>query len=599
MGKKIVSKMLCVSAICCLAVSNIVFADTNCAKLSKENCEYTIENLNKLNETFYNTAGTDEKLTLLTKIECMTNKLEGEYSHAAFYNAINFANLYSEKRNLKLQKEYLDKAKAIADKTDDNKELLAKYYDELGGFYAGTENYYEAIKTLKQADKLAQTESIKIRLATSYVAIKDFKNAQIEYDKLFKMISDNDMGVDAQLRTMGQKMYFYKDQYDFKNVINTYKKAKSIYDKSSEKNANIEAELSIPIIALCNDLEDVAKLKFAIDKTYNLAIEANNKGTEYFTYGEYITYARRLEDKKLTKSYLTKKEKLAKKLFDDENIVEMEIFPTYADYYELIGNKEKAQVYRQKVVDIVKADKEVAPIAYASKLMDLAKIKSDMGKQEEALTILSEVKELSAKVYPEVSFKFYELENKYGEVYKNAGDVDKALEHYKNAETILNKEMVKPSGELRDIYENISKLYSQKGNIDEAVKYADKAISVSTKIYGQNHIKTAKTLFSKAEIYANAGQTDLRDSVIKVINDIIDKGIECYVGYFTYDYNNFLFNVYVEKGEYDKALTCAEIMLDEARGKWHKENANQKLSQVYKLQDKKFKSLKYKVKSFM
>lgn len=598
MNKKMVSKALCVSAICCLLASNISYADIDNSKIQNNNCTCTIENRDKLNKTFYNTANTDEKLTLLSKIECMTNKLEGEYSHSAFYNAINFANLYSEKRNLKLQKEYLDKAKAIADEIDDNKELLAKYYDDLGGFYAGTENYYEAIKALKIADKLAQTESIKIRLATSYVAIKDFKNAQIAYDELFKMISsDENIGVDAQLRTLAQKMYFHKDQYDFKNVINTYKNAKVIYDKSSEKNANIEAELIIPLIALYNDTENVEKQKIALDKTYNLAIEANNEGTEYFTYGEYITYAQRIEDKKLVKSYLAKKEKLAKKLFNNENIVEMAIFPNYADYYGLIGNKKKAKTYRQKVVDIVKPYKDIAPIMYGIKLADLAGTYTD--NYEEALTILSEIKELYAKANPEISFKNYELEAQYGEVYACAGEIDKALEHYKNAETILNKVMKKPSGELQEVYENISRLYSQKGNLDKAIAYADKAISISTKIFGQNHIKTAKILLWKAEIYNNFAQTDLRDSVIKILDNIVAEGIECYVGYFTYDYNDFLFNVYVEKGEYDKALTCAEIMLDEARGKWHKENANQKLSQVYKLQDKKFKSLKYKVKSFM
>lgn len=600
MNKKTLSRALCISAICCILASNISYADTDNSKTQKDSCTCTAETLEKLNETYYNTVNTDERLTLLSKIECMTNKIEGEYSHAAFYNAINYANLYSEKRNLKLRKEYLDKAKAIADKIDDNKELLAKYYDELGGFYGDTENFYEAIEALKTADKLAQGESIKIRLATSYVAIKDFKNAQIEFNKLLKMISDDkNAGADAVIRTLAQKMYFYKDQADFKDVVNTYKFASSIYGKTANKDANIEIELYMPIIALYNDLEDVAKLKLAIDKTYKLALEANNEDAEYYTYGEYITYARRLEDKRLTKSYLTKKERKAKKLFGDENIVEMEIFPTYADYYELIGNKEKAKTYRQKVVDIAKADKEVAPIVYAARLTDLAGIQADTGNSEDAIKNLDVAKELYAKAYPEVSFRFYELEKKYGGIYNRIGATDKALEHYKNAETILNKIATKPFGDFRDLYEDISRLYIQKGNLDEAVKYADKTISVSTKLYGQKHIKTAKALLLKAEIYNIFAQNDLRDSVIKILDNIVDEGIECYIGYFTYDYNNFLFNVYIEKGEYDKALTCAEIMLDEARGKWHKENANQKLSQVYKLQDKKLKSFKYKVKSFM
>lgn len=599
MDRRIVAKALCISAVCCILVSNISYADIDCKKLKKENCEYTIENLNNLNEAYRNATNTNEKLVLLTKIECITNKLEGESSICAFYNALNYANIYSAKKDLKLQKKYIDKAKAIADKIEDNKELLAKYYDELGGFYANTENYYEAIKALKIADNLAQTESIKIRLATSYVAIKDFKNAEIEFEKLFKMISDNDMEIDSQLRTLAQKMYFYKDQYDFKNTINTYKNTKLIYGKTANKDANIEIELYMPIIALYNDLEDVAKLKLAIDKTYKLALEANNEDAEYYTYGEYITYARRLEDKRLTKKYIEKKEQIAKKMFKDKNIVNLEVYPDYAEYFDLANDKGNAELYAKKVASLTKENVDVAPLIYAMKLLDLAEKQSKNGKIDSALKSIAEANEIYIKAYPQISFKFYDLEDKYGEVYKNAGDVDKGIEHYKKAETILKKLTGKLTGELRDVNEHIAELYVQKGDLDEAVKYADKTISISSQIFGQNHIKTVKALLLKAKIYASLGRNDIRDSVIKIINDTIDNGIDCYIGYFTYDYNDFLFDVYVEKGEYDKALNCAEIMYEEARGKWHKENANKKLSQVYKLQDKKFKSLKYKVKSIL
>lgn len=595
-NKKVIYKTLCAGAICCILASNVSYADIIA-------CDCTAENLEKLNRAYYSIKTPnkiDEKLSLLTEIECITNKLEGEYSSSAFYNAMNFSNVYSQKKDLKLQKEYLDKAKAIADKIDNNKELLAVYYDSLGGFYANTENFYEAIETLKIADKLAQTESTKIRLATTYVAMKDFKNAEIEYNKLFNLLSENkDTVVEAQLRTLPQKVYFYKDKYDFANAISTYKFVKSMYDKSNKKNAKIEIELNMPLIALYNDIDDVIKLKFMLDRTLSLVLENDIQDKEYFAYGEYLTYYRKINDKKLAKTYLKKKKNLAEKLFQDKNIVGMEMYKNYVEYYDFLGNREKSLLYAQKDVESIKQFKCIAPVKYAIKLADYAIEQSKSADTEGALTTLDEAKEILEKFYPKISFKIFEIENKYGEVYRNAEQLDNAIKHYENALEILDKLQAPVYSEIRDTNKNLADLHFQKGNSDKAMKYIDKAISISTKAYGARHTKTVDALFSKAQMFACLGENDLKNSMIRIIDNIFEVGLVGYPENLVYNYNEFMFNVYIEKNDYNKALKCAETMKAEARDNWQKDNASQKLSQVYKLQNKKLKALKYKVKSVL
>ena len=101
---------------------------------------------------------------------------------------------------------------------------------------------------------------------------------------------------------------------------------------------------------------------------------------------------------------------------------------------------------------------------------------------------------------------------------------------------------------------------------------------------------------SKADIYKNLGKKDIaveqaKEVLFKIkeagISETYNNEFECY----------FLIAKYnLEKGKLDDALANANKALNTSTSKVYKDEVNELISEIYKQQGKKFKSLKYKLK---
>jgi tetratricopeptide (TPR) repeat protein len=133
-----------------------------------------------------------------------------------------------------------------------------------------------------------------------------------------------------------------------------------------------------------------------------------------------------------------------------------------------------------------------------------------MGEEEQALQeynrALSLAQELSEKAYESSVF------NNIAGIFKDRGQLDKALEYYQKSEALTSGENEKSS-----VYNNIAMVYSAKGESEKAVDYLKRAITIDEQ-NGNYHVQAQKLL--------NLGsvQTDMRQ--FSEANNSLFSGLE-------------------------------------------------------------------------
>lgn len=602
LNKSVISKALCISAICCILVSNVSFAKTlekECVKAQECNC--SIEDLDNLKAQYYQADRTDTQtvLSLLDKISCISNKLNGEISDEAFYNAINYANVYGEIKKASLQKQYLDKAKVIADKLDNNKDLLRDYYENLSNFYSNYEDHYRAVKALKEARKHSSDPFFGAgQIANSYIQLKDFKNAQQELNNQYKSLKANkDTQNYEYLGYYCSLIDLNINRGNFQKAYVYYNEAKKLLDKFEPNNHQLNSSLNSSLINYYKEYKDINNQKNYIDKNLKIAQTNNDLFGEFYANNDYLDYYSSIHDYKSVKSYIKQREKLTTKLYNDEYMIKSNLYPSYIDYYNNIGNTKKAEKYAIENVNISKQFEQSAPIMYANALSKLAEIKRNGTNKQDALKLHEEAQAIYKTIYPEISYKLYESENEFGNDYSSLAQPEKAFSYYIKAENILKKAVQEPIQANIDSSSSLAYMHADLDNLNESIKNIDKAIQTSTKIYGPTHIKTANLYLWKAGAYQNRGMYDLANETEKELNKIIASGIIGYRDDFDYNYYNYLTNKYIANNNYDKALEAAKKLKPAAQNDWQKDNADFLISIIYKEQGKKIKALTHSVKS--
>lgn len=566
LDKKAISKALCLSAVCCVLLTNVAYAN------DKTNCENVQTASIAVNTT------------------------------DAYYKVIEQKNVYAEEKNPFLEKEYLDKAKVIADNFPNDKSIQRNYHENLSNFYSNYGNSYATVAELEKALKYLDTNDIDAsismynQLARYYAEVNDYEKADLMLKKKAKILKNN-KHLEYKVGDYATRMYHYIGQGKLSVVLPAYTEGKSILDKNNFENKDLYFELNEPLISYYLTTYNANSAKTALDYHLNLAKKEKRNDLKSFVLGEYVTYYGIMQDldsaKKLQKALLNTN----KKLYDKNSTGNVDGVATQINYYQWIGDSEKAEKLAIKNANYAEQFKDIAPVVYANTLKQLAQVKLDSKKIAEALSAVKEAKQNYLIALPKNSLNIYETEKLTGDIYMSIGDIEQGIKHYETAKNILNKTVKNPFNNHIDIYKTLADAYSQNGNTEKAITEINKAINVATSTYGENNIRTLWLQLDKANIYKNGEQCVLAQNQInnildkvkaKKVSDPFDIEFQCYM-FLAYD--DF------DKGNYDDALANATKALQNPFRDENKDGADALISQIYNAQDKKLKSLKHKIKS--
>ena len=143
--------------------------------------------------------------------------------------------------------------------------------------------------------------------------------------------------------------------------------------------------------------------------------------------------------------------------------------------------------------------------------------------------------------------------NNIGLVYHSKGDYDKALEYYEKAKDIREKVLGKEHPYTASSYNNIGGVYDSKGDLDKALEYYEKALAIKEKVLGKEHPDTAGSYNNIGGVYDSKGDPDMALDYYEKAKDIREKVLGKEHPDTAYSYHN-IGTVYFENKDYKTAL---------------------------------------------
>jgi serine/threonine-protein kinase len=141
----------------------------------------------------------------------------------------------------------------------------------------------------------------------------------------------------------------------------------------------------------------------------------------------------------------------------------------------------------------------------------------------------------------------------------------------KLAESLLKLPMLKEGGSDRtrgiQIYNNLARLYSLQGRLDEAEQMHREVIDYRTRLVGENAFNTLEAWSALAEIYRRRGAFDKADAIYVRLLDRYRQGASSHAGIATMLFNQG--RVLAAKGQHEQALSRfreAQAMSDQLFG---------------------------------
>ena len=590
-NKRLLSKAICISAVCVLLASNISFADT---------------------------AVKEEQIS--TNIE-----IENKYTAEKFYELLNPQIIYLGKKDPFKGKDCLNKLKNIAEKNANDNYLQLEYHENKAYFHRAYENKHETITELKIAEKfLDNSVTNKLhfydQLARSYTEVWDFDNAYIAYKNAHKIMTKNKdkLTTDQIINDYVSRMYFHLGKGEIKKVYLLYKKATNVLDEEQEKQIELELNLNEPILQYYFRTYDLKNAKEIIEHHIEIANKTKNKELKNFALREYINYYRMAHNRKGILTATNEFKNFSKYKYRKDSIENIYIdieqsdsFLSIANLYEdsekyaenpdkykelAVKNAQKAEEYAKKAVASAEQYKDVAPTIYALALQKVATATAKQGKVKETEETMAKAIEYFKKADKALSYYLFEGRLASGSAYKDLEQYDKAIEEFSLLEKDLNKVLKNPFLEHMRLYGHMAEAYSKINKEKEAIKYIDKEIKISTNKFGADSIRTIDSYKTKVELYENLG---LQDKAVNEAKELLFKIKEAGIAP-TYDIE---FECYfllakdnLSKGKLDNALENANNALKTAYTEQNKDEANKLLAKIYQEQGETLKSLKHKLK---
>ena len=190
---------------------------------------------------------------------------------------------------------------------------------------------------------------------------------------------------------------------------------------------------------------------------------------------------------------------------------------------------------------------------YVKLLSDYASFLDDYARYDEAERVCLRQIVLSEVLYGKKSADTASSYNNIGKVYYNKGEFNMALEYHFKAMNIKESLLTPDHTSIATSYNNIGIVYSELSEYDKALEYFFKALDIVKKDLGETHSYTALSFNNIGTVYYNKGDYEMAlEHYFKAL-DIDEKVLgKDHPQLATY-YNN-IGMAYSGQGNYDKAL---------------------------------------------
>lgn len=153
----------------------------------------------------------------------------------------------------------------------------------------------------------------------------------------------------------------------------------------------------------------------------------------------------------------------------------------------------------------------------------------------------------------EVNQKLAGLSNNLSEIYHHLGQLDNALEYQLKAVSIRKEVLKKNHPDLAESYNNLAAIYWLRNQFDKALEYQLKAVNICEKVLNKNHPRLAVSYNVLSLIYLDLKQFELaKEYQFKAIN-IREKVTDIKTPDLATSYNNLSF-IYKGLNQFEKAL---------------------------------------------
>ena len=410
---------------------------------------------------------------------------------------------------------YLEKASAIREKINSDKNLLAETYYMLGEVYLNLQDTNQALAF--------HNKSMEI-----YTAIKDRKKLISAYSKLSEI---------------------YEQLHEYKKAIELLKKTiENSGDKNTESNAVNFANLGY-LYLQNNEYKtamDYLQQSLLIFKKLNINNE--NLANAYYNFAN--CYLKNGDYNKALEYSLLSLDIRKTFLSEDDNIIAI-TYDLIGLNYENIYQLEKANDYYLKALKIYEKNKDDFGIAVVYNNLATTYIKKGM--PQDALKKINESMSLLKKAKDIDELSFSTILNNTGLVYESLAEYKKALDYYNSALEVYKKKFDHEHPDMITIYKNIGNVSAGMGLLDKAQKNYQKSLDIADQYYEKDDYFIADIYNAMGVAYDNAGSyNESREYFLKalsIINNISgDKSV-----FATILYSN-LGRMYYRIGQYNNAL---------------------------------------------
>jgi tetratricopeptide (TPR) repeat protein len=184
----------------------------------------------------------------------------------------------------------------------------------------------------------------------------------------------------------------------------------------------------------------------------------------------------------------------------------------------------------------------------------LASIKNDQGKYEEAIGYYEKSLEINRKLFsanhPDLATSYDHI----GNAYHNMGEYSKAISYYEKALEIFQKTLPENHSDLATSYNNIGLVCDKMGKYSKAFSYYEKTLEILKKTLPANHPHLGTSYDNIGLVYNNMGEYMKALSSHEKSLEIYQKSLLSNHPDLATSYNNIGL-VYYNMGEYSKALS--------------------------------------------
>lgn len=221
-------------------------------------------------------------------------------------------------------------------------------------------------------------------------------------------------------------------------------------------------------------------------------------------------------------------------------------------YNRSLGYNSKALDYVRKTLSLL--EKDANERLYFNALSELSACLLGVGEYENALSIMKE----AMSMFQEHNDDYYRYQLNLANCYYSMGEYNESIDIL---ESILKYEENKSSIEdtfRASLLENLALNYQHTGRLRDALWSEERALSIKTKIYGDNSIKCAESMYLLGHLYLIVGNHDKATKLGEKAAKIIEKEI----GTQNIDYVNALRTLSLSYTDSSKVIEVHNHILD-------------------------------------